>query len=287
MLMNKTKISSDKNNAKPNLKFNIIKKRVKRLIGTVGWIGQAPTGRPKIAGDEVILTLLIYGGLRGINNNIKSIWRLGIQELNLKLSVYQNFNRQAQRLLPLVEQYLADLCLRSSSKIVIADSTPLPVCKYWRAYRYKVASSDVSFGYGTTLGKYLGFKMHLAVNKRQEIVNFKLTKANVYDGLVASELITPYTKTLIGDNHYGSVSLRRQLKSSGCLVVAPKRKNQINQSQPVNFKGIYKLRSLVETVFSVLKESFNLLTFRARSHTGYLLHYTLALLSYQYKKIYD
>ncbi|MCY4010449.1 MAG: transposase [Candidatus Saccharibacteria bacterium] len=58
-------------------------------------------------------------------------------------------------------------------------------------------------------------------------------------------------------------------------------------SQPVNFKGIYKLRSLVETVFSVLKESFNLLTFRARSLKGYLLHYTLALLSYQYKKIYD
>ncbi|MCY4088652.1 MAG: hypothetical protein OXF49_00775 [Candidatus Saccharibacteria bacterium] len=51
------------------------------------------------------------------------------------MPVYQNFNRQAQRLLPLVEQYLADLCLRSSSKIVIADSTPLPVCKYWRAYR--------------------------------------------------------------------------------------------------------------------------------------------------------
>ena len=60
------------------------------------------------------------------------------------------------------------------------DSTPIKVCHNRRIQRHKVFAGIAARG-KTTMGWFYGFKLHLAVNERGEILAFQLTPGNVND----------------------------------------------------------------------------------------------------------
>ena len=60
------------------------------------------------------------------------------------------------------------------------DSTKLPVCDIRRAKRNRVFGSLARFG-KTGSGWFFGFKLHLVVNEKGEILGIDLTKGNVDD----------------------------------------------------------------------------------------------------------
>ena len=110
---------------------------------------------------------------------------------------------------------------------MVADSAPLPLIKYIRVQRQKQPTIvETSFGYAIMMGKYYGFKMHLSINHRQEIISYKITPANTYDDHVAPDLKTPAVKYFMGDNHDSYQALRASFKRQGYTIIAPKRKNQ-------------------------------------------------------------
>jgi hypothetical protein len=83
--------------------------------------------------------------------------------------------------------------------IYYIDSTPLPVCKNQRIHRHKtfknIAKRDMS-----SMGWFYGFKLHLIINNLGELMNFKVTKGNVFDNTPILDLIS---KIKLGGKLFG------------------------------------------------------------------------------------
>lgn len=108
------------------------------------------------------------------------------------------------------------------------------------------------------------------------------TPADVYDGQVASTLVRPGTKIVVGDSHYGANTTRAKLwREHGVIVVAPVHYRQDKQLMAQWQQLLLSLRAKVECVFDALKEHLPLVSSFPRSVNGYLLHYVRIILGYQ------
>lgn len=64
--------------------------------------------------------------------------------------------------------------------IAFIDSTPIRVCAPARAHAHKVFKGRVNWG-KNSVGWHFGFKLHLIINDRGDLLAFKLTPANTDD----------------------------------------------------------------------------------------------------------
>ncbi len=82
-------------------------------------------------------------------------------------------------LLPLT-MFLKTCCLGNCTGISFIDSTPVRVCKNKRIKRNRVFKNIANVG-KSTMGWFYGFKLHLIINDKGEILNFTLTQASTDD----------------------------------------------------------------------------------------------------------
>ena len=75
--------------------------------------------------------------------------------------------------------------LRKRSKIAYIDSTSLKVCHPKRIYRNKVFKGLAKKG-KSTKGWFFGFKLHIIIDDKGNLMNAKLTKGNVDEVCSAS-----------------------------------------------------------------------------------------------------
>jgi hypothetical protein len=85
--------------------------------------------------------------------------------------------------------------------IEFIDSTTLKVCHNIRIPRHKTFEGVAQRGKGT-MGWFYGFKLHLIVNYKGEIVAAKVTTGNVHDNKPVEELAKGLTDKLYGDKGY-------------------------------------------------------------------------------------
>jgi len=74
--------------------------------------------------------------------------------------------------------YLRHACLGTCTGITFIDSTTLAVCKNPRIHCHKTFAGLARRG-KTSTGWFYGFKLHLIVNDRGELLDFVLTPGNV------------------------------------------------------------------------------------------------------------
>jgi hypothetical protein len=74
--------------------------------------------------------------------------------------------------------YLRHACLGTCTGITFIDSTTLAVCKNPRIHYHKTFAGLARRG-KTSTGWFYGFKLHLIVNDRGELLDFVLTPGNV------------------------------------------------------------------------------------------------------------
>jgi hypothetical protein len=86
---------------------------------------------------------------------------------------------QQKALLPLVI-FLKMCCLGKCAGISFIDSTPIRVCHIKREKSHKVFKGLAAKGQ-SIIGWFFGFKLHLVVNDKGEIIKFLITQANVDD----------------------------------------------------------------------------------------------------------
>ena len=72
------------------------------------------------------------------------------------------------------------------SGISFVDSTPLKVCHHARIHSHKVFQGLAQRGKSST-GWFFGFKLHLIINDRSELLGVRLTPGNVDDRLPVPE----------------------------------------------------------------------------------------------------
>ncbi len=240
-------------------------------------------GRPKLARDSEIITLLIWNCLsRTRQRTLKDIfnWALLYHRRDVpKLGTYGAFVATCHRLLPRLLELLGAILV--PAEIQLIDSTKLPICRNHRKGRYKVAAGLAGWGYNWQ-GPWFGFKLHAAVDLEGRLSAVTFTPADVYDGHVTPRLVQPETKIVVGDSHYGDKIARKKLwQEHGVVVVAPVHYKQKSQIMAAWQQKLLAARVKVECTFDYLKEHLNLVSSFPRSKNGYLLHYVRILLGYQ------
>ena len=167
----------------------------------------------------------------------------------------------------------------ASTNISYIDSTPIAVCKNIRISRNKVFAGLAARG-KTSVGWFYGFKLHLVVNEKGDLINFCLTPGNVNDRSVVTKLVRNIIGKLFGDRGYISQELFAQLFSEGLQLITTIRKNMKNKFLPLLDKILLRKRYIIETINDQLKNISQIEHSRHRSVINFLVNLVAGLIAY-------
>lgn len=178
--------------------------------------------------------------------------------------------------------YLMYYYRRQNMGINYIDSTRIPVCHNKRTNSHKVFESVAEIG-KSTMGWFLGFKLHMIIDTRGNILSVNLTKGNVDDRIPVMKLIQGLSGKLFGDKGYIKKELSQELHDLGITLITPLKKNMKARFIPINIFDIVmsKKRVLIESVFNILKNKLQLCHTRHRSIKNFCVHILSVLVGYQ------
>lgn len=164
--------------------------------------------------------------------------------------------------------------------IYFMDSTHLSVCHNRRINRNKVFKGLAARG-KSSMGWFFGFKLHVVINHKGQIVAAKITQGNVNDRKPVSDLTLNLKGVIAADKGYLSKELFAKLYKQGLKMLTGIRKDMKNYLMPFYDKSLLRKRFLVETVFDKLKSFLNIDHTRHRSPANALINWMAALVAYQ------
>lgn len=136
--------------------------------------------------------------------------------------------------------------------IAFVDSTSIAVCHNKRISRNKVFKKVAKIG-KTTSGWFYGFKLHLIINDRGEILAFQITPGNIADVCVVESLSKSVFGKLFGDKGYISSDISKKLLDRGLELFTSLRATMKPKLMKIEDKILLRKRSLIETVNDQLK----------------------------------
>lgn len=144
--------------------------------------------------------------------------------------------------------YLRTCCLGNCTGISFIDSTSLDVCLNQRIHCHKVFAGLAARGQ-TSMGWFFGFKLHLVVNDRGEILQFCITPGNVDDRKPVPGLAKKLFGKLFGDKGYISKELAKALREMFDIQLITKlRNNMRNQLMLMTDRILLRRRAIVESI---------------------------------------
>ena len=166
--------------------------------------------------------------------------------------------------------------------VYFVDSTKLAVCHNKRTDQHKVFKGLANLG-KSSMGWFFGFKLHLLINHYGQLMGAKITRASVDDREPLPNLLTSLRGLCFADKGYIKAHLFSNLYKKGLKLVTPIRTNMTNKLIPLHEKLMLKKRSVIESVFNVLKSQFNIEHSRHRSPLNAFVHILAALVGYCFK----
>ena len=161
----------------------------------------------------------------------------------------------------------------------IVDSTPIAVCDNLRIRRHRVFRGLAERGKSST-GWFYGFKLHLIINHRGELLKIKLTAGNVDDRKPVPSLCETLFGKLYGDKGYIAKWLRDKLTGKGIDLITRVRKNMKRVVHSAFDEVLLKRRSLVETVIDELKNLCQIEHTRHRSVGNFIVNLMGGIVAY-------
>jgi hypothetical protein len=184
-------------------------------------------------------------------------------------------------LLPLVASLHTQM--GTCTGISFLDSTPIAVCHPARIQQHRVFAIDAARG-TTSIGWFYGFKLHLVINARGELLALCLTRGNVADRQPVPALLKRVTGlfgTLFGDTGSISQPLAEQLLvEQGVQLITRLRKNMRNRLMPSSDQLLLRKRALIETIDDQLKNICQIEHTRHRSPVTFLVTLVCGLIAY-------
>lgn len=183
---------------------------------------------------------------------------------------------------------LAPLCVYLSSRhgqptgIQFLDSLPIRVCHNRRIRDHKVFAGVAQRG-KSSVDWFYGFKLHLVINDRGELLGCCLTPGNADDRRPVAPLVRQLWGKLFGDRGYISQELFEQLFGQGLHLVTKLKKNMKNRLMPLLDKLLLRKRALIECVNDQLKNISQIEHTRHRSVHNGLVNILAAVIAYTWQ----
>ena len=164
--------------------------------------------------------------------------------------------------------------------ISFVDATSLSVCRNPRIHSHRVFRADARCG-KKTLGWFYGFKLHLVVNDRGELLAVCLTPGNVDDRRPVPRLVRRLVGKLFGDKGYLSQALAEDLLvRHGVQLITKARKNMRGRLLRLVDKLLLRKRAIIESINDQLKNVCQIEHTRHRSPFNFLVHLLAGLVAY-------
>jgi len=167
--------------------------------------------------------------------------------------------------------------------ISFIDSTPIRVCKNKGIKRNKVFKDMATVG-KSTMGYFFGFKLHIVINDKGELLNFVITQGNVDDRepLKNKNFINSLKGKLYADKGYISKELTSVLFMDGLHLITSIRNNMKNTLMELKDKIMLRKRSVIETVNDELKNMCQVEHSRHRSFNNFITNLISGLIAYSF-----
>lgn len=192
------------------------------------------------------------------------------------------------RFVALIPTALMPMCIYLNTRrgedtgLAFVDATSLVVCHNRRIHSHKVFKAVARRG-KTSMGWFYGFKLHLVVNDRGELLAFRITPGNVDDREPVPELTQGLTGKLIGDRGYISSKLFHVLWERGLHLITKIRKNMQNKLMPLVDKLLLRKRAIIETINDQIKNIQQIEHTRHRSVVNAMVNVLAALVAYTHQ----
>ena len=192
------------------------------------------------------------------------------------------------RFVALIPTALMPLCIYLHTRrgedtgIAFIDATSLVVCHNRRIHSHQVFKQVARRG-KTSMGWFYGFKLHLVVNDRGELLAFRITPGNVDDREPVPELTQGLTGKLIGDRGYISQQLFDELWERGLQLITKIRRNMHNKLMPMVDKLLLRKRAIIESINDQLKNIQQIEHTRHRSVVNAMVNVLAALVAYTHQ----
>lgn len=249
----------------------------------------AKASRNKLCGlsNSEVITLLIafhQSDYRTLKHFYKDYVCVHLQNEFPSLVSYNRFvELQKTAALPLF-MFVMSHCIGQCTGISFIDSTKIAVCKNQRIGQHRQFKDIAQRGH-TSTGWFLGFKLHVIINDKAEIISFQLTRGNVADN--NENLLIKLCKDLFG-KLYGDKgyivkdSVFEKLFMEGVQLITKIRRNMKNKLMSIYDKIMLRKRSVIECVMDSLKNICQLEHSRHRSIHGFLINIFSAIGAYHF-----
>ena len=241
--------------------------------------------KPRQMSKSEMMTIIIfyhYSGFRCFKWYYRQIIKNYLKSYFPQAFSYSRFIQLMSELNLYLAFFMAAFRLSLPTQGNYIDSKKLVVSHNRRIENHKVHKGLAKRGKSST-GWFFGFKLHLIINHLGEIVLFKLSPGNVADN--NHNLLESIAKDLqcflFGDKGYIS-KIAASLKQKGLNLIAKPRSNMKPIKLTPEQKYYMRHRGLIETVFDILKNIFDIEHARNRSTKNYFANVLGALIAYTF-----
>ncbi len=204
-------------------------------------------------------------------------------QVHLRSDFPQTFSYS--RFVELIPSVLQPMIAYSHSKkgrctgLSFIDATSLKVCHNRRIPSHKTFDGLAKRG-KTSMGWFFGFKLHLVINEKGELLSYYFTPGNHDDRSVFPKVLSQVFGQLYGDRGYISKKWVEELKKQGIHLVYPARKNMKPKMISLFDRLMLRKRALIESVIDQLKNISQVEHSRHRGVGQFMTHSIAALIAY-------
>ena len=245
-----------------------------------------PAKRSPVMSKSEIITIMItfqLSGFRTFKHFYLYYLQKHMQKEFPKTVSYNRFTELMQQNLMPLTLFLKTCCLGKCSGISFIDSTPIRVCKNKRINQNKVFKGIATTG-KSTMGWFYGFKLHIIINDKGEILTFTITQANTDDRtpLKTERFLDKIFGKLFADKGYIGKELAQLLFVDGVQIITQVKNNMKNCLMTMSDKILLRKRSVIETVNDELKNICQVEHSRHRSFGNFLTNLISGLIAYSF-----
>ena len=259
-------------------------KEYENIVGNhlLGNVAKRPS---KMSKSEVITIAILFqlSGFRTFKHFYIFYVQKHMKDDFPKTVSYNRFTELMQQSLMPMALFLKTCCLGDCTGISFIDSTPIRVCKNKRIRNNKVFKGIATTG-KSSMGWFYGFKLHIVINDKGEILNFTITQANTDDRtpLKNKSFLDKIYGKLFADKGYIGKDLMQMLFADGVHLITHIKNNMKNSLMTMSDKILLRKRSIIETVNDELKNICQVEHSRHRSFGNFLANIIAGLIAYSF-----